>query len=127
MVGFDGGGQLGDGGDTNRKTPFMLRDGVRAIAAGSAHSLVLDTAGALWAFGYNDSGQLGSGGNDTLRQPTRVLEDVTAIAAGGYHTLALRTDGSVWVTGSNGSGQIGQGRGTQSIATFQPLTLPETP
>ncbi len=105
----------------------MLRDGVHAIDAGSAHSLALDTAGALWTFGYNDSGQLGSGHSDTLRQPLRVLQDVAAIAAGGYHTLALRTDGSVWVTGSNGSGQIGLGRGTQSVSAFQALTLPETP
>src|SRR3546814_17136205 len=31
MVGFDGGGQLGDGGNINRKTPFPLRSEERRV------------------------------------------------------------------------------------------------
>src|SRR3546814_18102562 len=59
MVGFDGGGQLGDGGNINRKPPFPLRSGICAISAGSFHSLILDEHAKLWAFGYNGSGQPG--------------------------------------------------------------------
>lgn len=34
---------------------------LRAVAAGDEHSLVLDAAGVVWAWGANDSGQLGDG------------------------------------------------------------------
>src|SRR3546814_7789285 len=72
MVGFDGGGQLGDGGNINRKTPFPLRSGICAISAGSFHSLILDETAKLWAFGYNGSGQLGSGDTPDLSSYARV-------------------------------------------------------
>src|SRR3546814_4163626 len=75
MVVFDGGGQLGDGGNINRKTPFPLRSGICAISAGSFHSLILDETAKLWAFGYNGSGQLGSGDTPDLREPQHVARD----------------------------------------------------
>lgn len=34
---------------------------LRAVAAGDRHSLVLDAAGVVWAWGANDQGQLGDG------------------------------------------------------------------
>src|SRR3546814_8008931 len=95
MVGFYGWGQLGDGGNSNRKPPFPLRSGICAISAGSFHSLILDETAKLWAFGYNGSGQLGSGDTPDLREPQHVASDVASIAAGGYHSVLRKTDGSV--------------------------------
>jgi len=44
-----------------------MPDGVSftAIAAGSGHSLALDTNGNAWAWGYDGYGQLGDGGSNS--------------------------------------------------------------
>jgi alpha-tubulin suppressor-like RCC1 family protein len=42
------------------------------IAAGSSHSLFLDTEGYVWAVGYNYFGQLGLGDNVNRNIPTKI-------------------------------------------------------
>jgi alpha-tubulin suppressor-like RCC1 family protein len=87
-----------------------------AIAAGSNHSLALDSRGIVWAWGDNGSGQLGNGSFSyppdsspyiawpvTFPEPVKII----AIAAGGMHTLALDSNGSLWTWGSNQFGQLG--------------------
>jgi alpha-tubulin suppressor-like RCC1 family protein len=88
---------------------------ITAIAAGSAHSLVLRSDGRVLAFGYNFFGQLGNttnnnmfvaGGNPT---PTEIdgLSGVSAISAGTNFSIVLRTDGTVWGFGTNSQGELG--------------------
>ncbi len=66
--------------------------GVKAIAAGGGHSLVLKTNGVVLGWGDNSFGQA---------TPPAGLNQVVAIAAGHNHSLALRTDGSVVAWGDN--------------------------
>ncbi|MEX2237778.1 MAG: RCC1 repeat-containing protein, partial [Dehalococcoidia bacterium] len=113
--GYDGEGQLGDGGtNTEQPTPVAVSGlaTVTAIAAGGAHSLALLSDGTVRAWGDDLFGQLGDGGTNT-DQPTPVavsgLTAVTAIAAGGGHSLALLSDGTVRAWGLDSSGQLGDG------------------
>jgi alpha-tubulin suppressor-like RCC1 family protein len=72
-------GKLGVGVDTDRDTPAAvtvpsaLRLPVAAVAAGQTHSLALDAAGRIWAWGGNAFGQLGAGGttDSTIPVPVR--------------------------------------------------------
>lgn len=97
-------------------TPVQLRDighnggffdDPVAVAAGKAHSVLLNAGGAVRAWGSNDSGQLGQppGISNAIR-PNVPLE-VAAIAAGGEHTVVVGTDGSAWGWGQSDSGQLG--------------------
>jgi alpha-tubulin suppressor-like RCC1 family protein len=90
------------------------RPPITAIAAGGNHSLALDSAGVVWAWGRNDLGQLGLGSDApfiTFASPILSLQGTTivAIAAGGDHTLALDRQGNVWAWGDNHHGELGIG------------------
>ena len=89
--------------------------GVKAIAAGAAHSLALKADGTVWAWGANDRGQLGDGSpidNRGVPVPVKgengvgVLSDIVAIAAGAHFSMALRADGTVWAWGANNTYQL---------------------
>ena len=83
-----------------------------AVASGARHSLVLDAAGQVWAWGDNSAGQLGLGHTRPAAQPTQVPGlplAARAVAAGTQHSAALLEDGSVWVWGANHRGQLGNG------------------
>src|SRR5919112_314307 len=118
-------GQLGDGTNTDSSTPVEVKDpndpsgylsGVKALAAGSSHSLALKDDGTVWAWGNNESGQLGDGTNANSTQPVKVANPsgMEAIAAGAEHGLALKDDGTVWTWGYNFFGQLGNGTTTDS-------------
>lgn len=66
---------------------------VRAVAAGSAHSVALTTDGRLWAFGCDRDGQCGvaAGGPSVVALPRLLtsLVPTSAVAAGGTRTYAL--------------------------------------
>lgn len=121
-------GQLGyntynAGTDENddQTTPAQVTDthitGVKAIAGGSFHTVVLKEDGTVWAWGFNDNGQLGNNSNLSGFIPVQVvidtsstpLENVEAIAAGVRHSVALKADGTVWTWGWNYYGQLGNG------------------
>jgi alpha-tubulin suppressor-like RCC1 family protein len=65
--GSNGSGQLGDGTHTGRPSakPVPGLSNITALAAsptlGGAHSMALDDAGRIWAWGANVTGQLGNG------------------------------------------------------------------
>jgi alpha-tubulin suppressor-like RCC1 family protein len=110
-MGYDGDGELGDGMNNNTNLPEQIVPGnVKAIAAGTFHSLLLKSDGSLWGMGYNGDGQLGDGtDNDTNRPEEIVSNNVTAIAAGFDHSLFLKSDGSLWAMGGDDFGQLGDG------------------
>lgn len=101
-----------------------------AIAAGSAHSLVLMSDGRVLAFGDNRRGQLGDG-TTTGRSEPRPVEGIgkaSQIAAGSDHSLILAVDQtasgdqeSLYAFGDNSLGQIGVG------STFAPGAAVLTP
>lgn len=107
-------GQLGDGTAKNSATPVDvngLTSGVIAIAAGTAHSLALNSEGTVWAWGRNHYGQLGDTTTTDRSSPVQVtsLTGITAISAGFAHSLALTNVGGVKAWGNNGLGQLGDG------------------
>ncbi len=119
-------GQLGDGTNTNRKTPVQVSDltDVDAVAGGWAHSLALTSDGTVRAWGDNSDGELGDGTNTDRKTPVQVsgLTDVAAIAGGGYHSLAVKSDGgatTVWAWGYNHFGQLGDGTNTDRKTPVQ--------
>jgi hypothetical protein len=56
--------------------------------AGGQHSLALDSAGNVWAWGANQYGQVGNGTTTSVLLPVEVLAGVTQISAGSFHSLA---------------------------------------
>jgi alpha-tubulin suppressor-like RCC1 family protein len=82
-----------------------------AVTDGWDHSLAIDRAGRMRAWGRGDTGQLGGrhAGADTAVVDTvgQVvgLDDVVAVAAGAEHSAALRRDGTIWEWGSIGMGE----------------------
>lgn len=117
-------GQLGaNGNTTNSPIPIQKEDGnrlsnIKAIAAGSNHTVALDEAGKVWTWGSNDYGQLGhSVGVLMNSNPTPVTElttNIIAIAAGDHHTLAVDANGQVWAWGRDNFGQISNGNITST-------------
>jgi alpha-tubulin suppressor-like RCC1 family protein len=130
-------GRLGDGTTTDRHSPVPIPDivdttgmlvgaliNVKAIAAGGSHSMALNAAGEVYAWGDNNRGQLGNNNtpNGSL-SPTAVATPpagVIGIASGGSHSLALADTGEVWSWGANGLGQLGDNNsGTDAPAPTQ--------
>ena len=111
--GWNGFGQLGDGGTVDRATPGPVAGltGVVGQASGLFHSVALKDDGTLWAWGWNGFGQLGDGTTVDRATPVRVasLTNVVCVAASAYDSVAIRSDGTVWSWGWNGSGALGDG------------------
>jgi alpha-tubulin suppressor-like RCC1 family protein len=116
---------LGDGTHNVSATPvqvaFQLPAGVtiKAIAAGSIHSLAVDSTGNVWAWGYNGDGELGNGLTTNSAVPVQATMPsgvtFTAVAAGQSHSLGLGSNGTVYAWGANASGQLGLGSSTPAL------------
>lgn len=106
-------GQLGDGTNTDRKTPTAVLNspsGVAIIAAGYEHTCVLTNAGAVQCWGRNKYGNLGDGTTTNRSTPVAVVglgTGVTAIMLGSDHACARKTGGAAWCWGHNDNGQLG--------------------
>ena len=114
--------QLGTGGTSSSYSPVAVNTSgvlagksVAAIAAGSSHSLAIDSAGFCYIWGSNGSGQLsissGRPGNNPVVLATQGAignRRLVAIAAGGAHNLAIA------------------GRGTAPTITEAPASLTAT-
>lgn len=83
------------------------------------HSVFLDAAGQVWAWGDNRFGQLGDGTTTAHSTPSIVigLPAIAAVAAGGSHTLALTTNGQVWAWGQNSDNTLGVSTATTTQAS----------
>ncbi|NOK16163.1 RCC1 domain-containing protein [Corallococcus carmarthensis] len=112
-LGTNGNGQLGDGTQTERRTPVRAQGltGVLSVATGDFYTVAVKSDGTVWVWGSNNFGQLGDGTTTDRLTPVQVpgLTGVIAIAAGDAYTVALKSDGTVWTWGYNGYGQLGNG------------------
>ena len=116
-------GQLGNGTYASAGTPTILSSvsekGWIAVSAGEYHTLALNSAGEIWAWGDNSNGQLGDG--TTVSKPYRVQIgqqfdwlsvnslNKNTIAGGSNFSLAIKVDRTVWSWGDNFYGQLGDG------------------
>lgn len=133
--GFDGQGQLGDGGeiylvgDLNyplqlKETPINITsnfnletaDRIIQIEGGSDFSIALSYNGHVYTFGENKYGQLGID-DDTLYQTSPIDitdrfelasdDKIVEVAAGSSHAMARTLQGYLYVWGNNNFGQLG--------------------
>lgn len=96
--------------------------GIKAIAAGTFHSMALGSDGILYTWGDDSAGQLGNGAVTGVQtRPVSVLKNVAAIAAGARFGLVLHSDGSVSAWGDNSSGQLGIG---STVSQTSPVRIP---
>jgi alpha-tubulin suppressor-like RCC1 family protein len=123
--GWNGNGQLGDGGSNAQSLTPLLNvtlSNVIDVAAGFNHSAAV-SGGSVFTWGGNAFGQLGdttTSDTDTPPSPGNgILNNIIAIAAGDNHTVALESDGTVWSWGLNTNGQLGDNSTTQRNAPVE--------
>ncbi|MGH0120210.1 UNVERIFIED_CONTAM: hypothetical protein FKN15_006371 [Acipenser sinensis] len=121
---FGGGdnGKLGHG-DTNRVYKPKVIEAlqgmfIRKVCAGSQSSLVLTSAGQVYAWGCGAC--LGCGSSEATALRPKLIEElattrVVDISIGDSHCLALSHDNEVYAWGNNSMGQCGQGNSTGPI------------
>jgi hypothetical protein len=98
-----------------------------SVAAGSDHSLAVDTIGRVWCWGANGNKQCGGSSKNARIYAPKVLDAqeldfalaVDAVAA-GEHSLVVMASGMVYGMGLNNLGVLGSGNDT--IAMVQDAT-----
>ena len=111
-------GQVGDGTNSRKTSPIKIcittlttscaTNWVK-VAAGNEHSLAINAAGELYAWGKNNYGQLGDGTTTHQNSPLKIGASTNwvSVAAGGNHGLAINAAGELYVWGYNNYGQLG--------------------
>ena len=121
--GWNGNGQLGDGGTVDSSVPVAVdTSGALAgktliqIADGEDYTCALDSAGAVYCWGGNDFGGLGDGSTTSSSIPVAVDKSgvlagktLTQIATGDFSTCAVDAAGAAYCWGWNGYGELGNG------------------
>jgi len=109
--GWNGYGQMLDGGGVNPHKPKIVDTGKDLVtfATGGHHVCALDVSGGAWCWGRNDDGQLGDSSTMSRLSPVAVAggRQFDMLAAGIAHTCARTPAGQVWCWGNNGMGQLG--------------------
>ena len=89
-------GQLGNGKTPDSQSLRVDASNLTQVAkidAGALHTLALDTAGRVWAWGRNLNGEIGDGTTTQRTTPVQVpgLSGVIGISAGGSVSFAIRS------------------------------------
>jgi uncharacterized repeat protein (TIGR02543 family) len=109
-------GQLGDNTLVDKSTPTLITfsglDGltIQQVSGGATHSLALDSAGRVYAWGDNSFNQLGDGTSNSRLIPTLISFSgltIRKVLATTYHSLAITALGQVYGWGNNGFNQLG--------------------
>jgi len=118
-------GQLGDGTDTSRIMPTLIRDSSGApfqfisIAAADSgdHTCGVSVDREAFCWGHNARGELGDGSTTDRLRPTAVAGTMTfvGITTGGNQTCAWTPDYRSFCWGANGAGQVGDGSTTDRL------------
>lgn len=92
------------------------------MAPGFGHTLALNEAGEVYAWGRNNAGQAGIGKKaNPVREVTKLdLPKITAIAAGGKFSIALDENGVLWGWGDNTNHEIAN---TKDKTFYSPVQI----
>ena len=118
--GYNGSGQLGNGGGGESYSPVdasLLTVKVKQIVAGHQHTCALTVAGGVKCWGWNGYGQLGDGTTTNQSTPVDVIglaSGVTQISGSHGVTCAVTTTNNAKCWGRNDQGQLGDGTYTYS-------------
>lgn len=120
-------GQLGHGDFSDHLAPrpvdALAGVNIAKIGGGWRHTVALDDAGRLYAWGWNKFGQIGVGNNEDQNRPQHVealTEPVEQVSCGWRHTVAITCNANVYAWGRGTSGQLGHG---DSVDRFLPKML----
>jgi len=110
-------GQLGIGDTSDQNEPTYVDSlrgvGVKQIACGSGHTVVLTGEGEVYTWGRGDDGRLGHGDNGWKYVPrlTHSLtgQIITHVTCGSYHTAAVSSNGDLFTWGGGMYGKLGHG------------------
>lgn len=114
--GYDWGGRLGlgkfDDSWHSIEKPQIITGlpAIKAISAGTSHSLILAVNGEVYSFGSGNL--LGLDNSEDQYTPRKIddLDKIKAISAGGTHSLLLTENGEVYSFGIGSYGQLGHGK-----------------
>jgi len=102
--------------------------GIKSIACGGTHTLVLMDNGTMFTFGNGEAGQLGNG--DIISQAAPVFLEslaeqtlVGTIACGVDHSIATGVTMGMWTWGANDYVQLGHSEGCPKVT--EPVQVPE--
>lgn len=99
--------------NTIELSEFYVRTGVKSVAIGMEHCLVLGHNGKVFVQGSNKFGQLGLGDFVDRHELTENVSlssiQVVDVECGSRHSGVLTVDGKVFCWGDSGSGQCGVG------------------
>jgi alpha-tubulin suppressor-like RCC1 family protein len=112
--GYNGFGQLGDGGTSDRSTPHAVGDGrsYTQVVAGVSYTCGVTGGKRAFCWGENGFGELGNASMVERHVPTAVADglELSGISPGsGHHTCALSPSNVVYCWGHNIYGQLGLG------------------
>ena len=95
----------------NITTPTLLMkdEGIKSVACGSEHTMILKKNGQLMVLGRGISGELGLANIAEAPTPTFLMEDdqIEKIACGYRHSLIFKKNGDLLAFGDNGHGALG--------------------
>jgi alpha-tubulin suppressor-like RCC1 family protein len=101
----------GSGGVFSRALAVSVIDrsapaAVLTVAAGSGHTVFIQTDGTVRAMGRNHRGQLGDGTTIDRLAPVTMTAGGHQVSAGASHTMLVKNDGTLWAVGADDSGQL---------------------
>jgi alpha-tubulin suppressor-like RCC1 family protein len=113
-------GQLGQGatGSPSATPAVVTLTGATplSVAAGSWHTVAIDTSGNVWSWGSNFYGESGGSTNGSIARPTQItgIGNAIQVAAGPSNSFAVtQASGSspvLYAWGNDGYGQLGNGQ-----------------
>ena len=128
-VGYNRSDQLGLGDSANASGSLQIAcinddtgapfSGVKTVASGENHTVILKDDGTLWGAGDSSGGELGLDSGrlkvfTQLRAGAAPISGVQAVAVGNNNTFFINSDGDLWASGYNYYGELGLGnRDTQ--------------
>ena len=88
--------------------------GVKSVAAGENHTVILKEDGTIWGAGDSTFGELGLKGGKLevftqLKAGAGPISGVKAVAAGNNSTFIIAGDSTLWASGYNYYGELGLG------------------